>query len=442
MADAYESHSRFTSQSNTVLESIQSASKRHEDFADAIASLFEEYDEAIAKDLERWKGIINQLEEYMLSQNQKCRIAFMKGANESESRCHIMQQVKVKPLKGHYKKPDFLSPPAQYAQIKSQLYALAYLDLPNYRVPRAFRVRFPDSITIASMNELHSVGVSHLLHHPMRDPTTINKPVFSVGSKGKGPLQFQYPLGITMNPITSEIYVAECDNTRIQILTPDLEHVKFLGSKGTMPSQFQEPRSVAISPNGRIAVVDNCNNRIQIFDQNHEFLSEVLGKFEDCERFRDPRNIAVDNTGNFYISDRNNERILKIDEDGNVICSIGNKKSEAPIGLAYGIAVTTCNELIAITHGGDVVRVYDLSGTHLRDIKVFKTSGSWPSNYLGIGPDGGFVLVCVGSGAIHFYSRDGNLIHNIKGSRPVGVVFGVDDRFYVIENGHGRIDCY
>ena len=63
------------------------------------------------------------------------------------------------------------------------------------------------------------------------------------------------------------IIVADCCNNRVQVLRySDGSHVRTIGSKGSGNGQFQYPCSVAVDGSGNIFVHDGVGNgRIQVF---------------------------------------------------------------------------------------------------------------------------------------------------------------------------------
>ena len=61
------------------------------------------------------------------------------------------------------------------------------------------------------------------------------------------------------------LYVADCRNSRVQILTPSGEFLMKLGEHGSRPGQFDQPQGVAIGPSGQLAVVCLENHRVQLF---------------------------------------------------------------------------------------------------------------------------------------------------------------------------------
>ena len=176
----------------------------------------------------------------------------------------------------------------------------------------------------------------------------------SVGSWGCGQLEFHCPEGITIHPITGQIFVADYHNNRIQVLNDDLtfshiislhgdkqldhprdvaldndgylyiaefynhcitkvtttgEYITRIGSKGSAPGQLMTPSSVAIS-NNILYVTEAGNNRVSIFDTNGQFLHSFTGTTSGKE-FDYPRGIAIDTIDNLlYVSDTYNNRIV------------------------------------------------------------------------------------------------------------------------------------
>ncbi len=176
----------------------------------------------------------------------------------------------------------------------------------------------------------------------------------SVGNEGRGRLQFDYPDGITIHPITGQIFVADSDNHRIQVLNDDLtfshiislhgnkqlrhphgvaldndgylyiaewgndcitkvtttgEYNTRIGSRGSGPGQLNTPSSVAIS-NNILYVTEVGNKRVSIFDTNGQFLHSFTGTTSGKE-FNSPCGIAIDTISNLlYVSDNRNNRIV------------------------------------------------------------------------------------------------------------------------------------
>ena len=98
--------------------------------------------------------------------------------------------------------------------------------------------------------------------------------IASVGEMGTEPLQFQIPAGIAISPITKQVYIADSDNGRIQVLNSDLTFSHSFGSKGSSNGQFIYPQGIALDGQGLVYVADSNNDRIQKFFPDGNFLAQ------------------------------------------------------------------------------------------------------------------------------------------------------------------------
>ena len=83
----------------------------------------------------------------------------------------------------------------------------------------------PSGICISQNN----VFVSQFDSHRINMYELEGKLIKSVGSEGNGKAQFKNPLGLDVSDRTNNIYVCDCDNHRIQILTEELKYHSMLG---------------------------------------------------------------------------------------------------------------------------------------------------------------------------------------------------------------------
>ena len=90
-----------------------------------------------------------------------------------------------------------------------------------------------------------------------------------------GPLQFDEPAGIAISLITGQVYIADWNNHRIQVLNPDLTFSHSFGSKGSANGQFENPVDIAIDSQGLVYVTDIFNARIQKFTPDGKFVGQL-----------------------------------------------------------------------------------------------------------------------------------------------------------------------
>ena len=151
------------------------------------------------------------------------------------------------------------------------------------------------------------------------------------------------PWGVTVN--NKQFFVAESGNHRISIFTLEGQLIRTIGSRGSGPGQFDYPSAVAISPDGDMYVTDESNHRVQVFSPDGVFQRE-LGKGQlDC-----PRDILITADGHVLVADCDNNRVVIFSTTGQVIhrFQVGSQ----PFGLAIDhngdLLVTLYNKQVAI----------------------------------------------------------------------------------------------
>ena len=168
--------------------------------------------------------------------------------------------------------------------------------------------------------------------------------VASVGRRGSGSgrRQFNNPDGITISPITGQVYIADCYNHRIQVLNPDLTFSHSFGKGGSTNGQFQYPHDIAIDSQGLVYVADSGNHRIQKFTPNGKFVAQFGSKGSGPGQLQYPMGITIDTagTGLVYVSEAGNHCVSVFTSDGVFVSSFGREGSNIdqfnrPRGLTF-----------------------------------------------------------------------------------------------------------
>ena len=145
--------------------------------------------------------------------------------------------------------------------------------------------------------------------------------VTSFGCVGSEPLQFNYPRGIAISPVTKSIYIADRNNCRIQIFNCDLSFFCSFGKKGAGNGEFESPQGIAVDSEGFVYVTD-WNHRIQKFTHDGKYLSKFGS---NSGQLNGPTGIAVDNAGLVYVSEYGNHRVSVFTSDGDFVRSFGER---------------------------------------------------------------------------------------------------------------------
>ena len=199
----------------------------------------------------------------------------------------------------------------------------------------------------------YGVAISHDGHVLVTDSHRLQKLTFegdcvkSVGSSkiGNGPLQFNYPMGITVHPTTGQIFIADANNHRIQVLNKDLTYSHTFGKKGSSPEQFNHPCDVTFDNEGYLYVADYINHCIKKFTSTGQYVSTFSSHGSNPGQITRPSSIIIDNNL-LYVSEEGNHRISIFDTNGCFIHCFGKSGSgEGEFVNPRGITVDSLGNL-------------------------------------------------------------------------------------------------
>jgi len=175
--------------------------------------------------------------------------------------------------------------------------------------------------------------------------------------------EFYYPHGITVDR-QGAIYVADTDNSRIQILA-NKGPIAAIGSQGTRRGKFSAPQGVALDAHGNVYVADTENDRVQKLSPKGTVLWVVGAPGTQPGQFLTPAGIAVDHEGNVYVSDLLGNRVQKLSPAGRVLAVWGEAGPESRFTHPVGLAIDRHDNLYVADAGDDAIQKLSPTGTPL-----------------------------------------------------------------------------
>ena len=166
----------------------------------------------------------------------------------------------------------------------------------------------------------------------------------TVASIARGGPPFNRPTNLAVAP-SGDLYVTDgYGNARVHRFSATGELIGSWGEPGVGPGQFMLPHGIAVHRDGRVFVADRENDRIQIFSPDGEFLAQW-----DVQR---PTQLAFDAKGNAVVAElpwragsmsfRNGRvashrpgRVSILDGSGVLIARLGD---EGPLDPTWGLA--------------------------------------------------------------------------------------------------------
>ena len=188
----------------------------------------------------------------------------------------------------------------------------------------------------------------------------------SIGSKVSGELQFEDPRGITI--IGEIVYVAECGGHRIHKLTTRGEFLGTFGQEGSGVGQFNGPCDIKISSEGMVYVADRDNSRIQVFHSDWTVSHIIDGKVLGDSSFTHPEGISLDLSGNVHVTGDGSDSVTVFSASGQFVYKYDQTHLESPTG----IAIDSAGYSLVVNYSSNSLAIFDPGGTFIYSIGGFR----------------------------------------------------------------------
>ena len=172
--------------------------------------------------------------------------------------------------------------------------------------------------------------------------------ISKIGKYGNGDLEFSMPRGLTIDESNGDIYVSDCFNNRIQILSQDFRFIFQFGK-----DILKYPCNVKLSKE-YIFVLDVSNPCLHLFNYNHILQKSVISRGKGMQVVN-PWHFFIDQTDNILISDYGSDSIHIFNKEFQLI----HKISVSPNPM--GISVDKRGRVIVVCRADPIVTVYRYS---------------------------------------------------------------------------------
>ena len=188
----------------------------------------------------------------------------------------------------------------------------------------------------------NKVFVTQLSGHCINMYELEGKLIKSVGSKGNREAQFKYPNGLDVSDRNNNIYVCDCYNHRIEILTEELKYHSMLGI-----DLLKYPLDVKVTRD-RVLVLDVSDPCMFVFNSDHVLTNRLLTRGVG-KQTNNPWCFDIDREYNIIMSDFTNHCVYVFNQEGEQIHKFG--KEGQGIGefyQPYGIALDNTGRIIVV----------------------------------------------------------------------------------------------
>ena len=216
---------------------------------------------------------------------------------------------------------------------------------------QVINVKYPSCVAIHENGDIYVGSADHHIYVFDQSGHLKN----TIGSKGTGDGQFSVPCSISI--IKGVMYIADCNNHRIQKLTTGGEFLHKFGEEGSGQGQFKYPWGVVADSKNRVIVSDRDNNRVQVISQNGDCLL-ILPTSNNP--FKAPWGLSLDPQGNIHVS----SNIVNVfTPEGTYVRSYGDVKTPS------GVAVDEEGYSFVSEWGGGCLSIFDAKGEKIHTIE-------------------------------------------------------------------------
>ena len=282
--------------------------------------------------------------------------------------------------------------------------------------------------------------------HPAVDPVehhitqyvphyaTCHTPVVVTGKQGRAPGELYWPRGVAIHEETHQIFIANCDNDRVEIFSETGEFLYHLGV-----GQLSRPYGIAIHGD---SVYVSCwgDHTVSKFSLAELCRVKWIGGYGSNKRqFKLPCQITTDPIGRVFIAATNNYRISIHDPDLNHLRNITHQSMSRPFDVKVShdrLYVLCLNDnpcLLVLTLEGDKLHSLISCGVGMDVLHPL---------YFCFDPLNNFLLSDYESHSIRVFSPEGNLLHTIGREghqlgmlyQPVGVAVTPNGRLVCVSD--------
>ncbi len=275
------------------------------------------------------------------------------------------------------------------------------------------------------------------------------------GSKGTGHGQFVKPYAIAMNQNSGDIYVS--DVTRIEEFSSSGEYLREFGNTGAEPEQLSSVSGLAIDQNGNVWATDASSNRVVVFAANGSYLGHFGYSGAGNGQVSHPEGVTVTSNGHIYVSDTSNSRLEEWTQSGSLgyhySATFGsNGSGNGQFESLEGVATSASGMLYGVDTSKYRVEEFAESGEYLRQ---FGSKGNGNGQFqspraVAISAAGNVYVTDITLDRVQEFTASGEYLRqfgsegtgNGQFKAPEGIAVSPSGNVFVVDKGNNRVEKF
>ena len=256
------------------------------------------------------------------------------------------------------------------------------------------------------------------------------KTIYSFGSPGTGPGQFEGPGSIALNKRTGKIAVVDFLNDRVQLFDRECKYLTTIGDKGLDAERIKFPLSVGFTTSDEVIVIHAKTykpNKISLFTEQGNFIKFI------SRHLISPCFVSVRDDGHMIVCDPGDKSVKVLSPDGTRLVQYFN----VPDALGYpASAVYHENKFFVLHTSHNYVRVFNNKGLYLYEIgNEESVVGPFKGYSITIDAFDNLIVSDVKNSCLHVFSLDGKYVNSFNEGikSPWFVAAFVDNKLLVCD---------
>ena len=234
-------------------------------------------------------------------------------------------------------------------------------------------------------------------------------PVIKRCRKGSGNGEISNPSGISIDRTTNEVFIADSNNSRIQVLTTEGEYLRSFGT-----DHLKEPHGICVSQDG-VFVADMVTECLLRFSLAGQFINKTGSRGNTPGCFMGISGLCYE-AGLVYVCDFNMQRIQIFDINLQFIKQFGYGEIKLPNDITI-----SSDTLHILSQEQNTIYCYNRDGTYLKKIELTGQEQQMTSAlFFTTDKKGNFIITDQSSNEIRIFSPNGVLKHILgRGHLPL-----------------------
>ena len=236
------------------------------------------------------------------------------------------------------------------------------------------------------------------------------QPVLAVGKRGSRDNELSRPAGLALDEVNQLIYIADCDNRLIQVVSFEGKFLKRFGQ-----DRLKRPWGIAVTADN-VFVTDCDLHALLQFKKNDCKLVRRTGTGGAGDGQLDvPRGLCSDYNGDVYVADRDNHRVSVFSKRLQFVKCLASQQLKSPVDVKV-----TPDCVVILDSSPNCIHFYSRSGDLLRSCVTLGEDGTVcdPWSFC-LDVAGNILITDTHRHDVKILSPSGHLIHEI-GKRGQG----------------------